>query len=100
MVYTGTTNYMKIKSIPAIALKESNEHGVHSFMSQYTVKCLHRYQWIEIPIDDDVIAQVRNLAEEENAKKLSNNYMMFEWAPGVLITGDVSEEDTPIREEE
>ena len=23
---------------------------------------------------------------------------MFEWAPGVLITDDVTEEDTPIRE--
>ena len=30
---------------------------------------------------------------------MTDNYPMFEWAPGVLITEDVSEEDTPIREE-
>ena len=30
---------------------------------------------------------------------MMGNYPMFEWAPGVLITGDVSEENTPTREE-
>ena len=30
---------------------------------------------------------------------MTDNYPMFEWAPGVMITDDVSEEDTPIREE-
>ena len=68
-------------------------------MSLYTGKRLHRYQLTEIPIGDDVISQVRDLAEEENAKKMTDNYPMFEWAPGVLITDDVSEEDTPTREE-
>ena len=59
-------------------------------MSLYTGKRLHRYQLTEIPIGDDVISQVRDLAEEENAKKMTDNYPMFEWAPGVLITDDVS----------
>ena len=30
---------------------------------------------------------------------MTDNYPMFEWAPGVLITDDVSEKDTPIIEE-
>ena len=30
---------------------------------------------------------------------MTDNYPMFEWVPGVLITYDVSEEDTPIRAE-
>ena len=30
---------------------------------------------------------------------MTDNYPIFEWAPGVLTTDNVSEEDTPIREE-
>ena len=67
-------------------------------MSLYTGKLLHSYQQTELPIDDDVIAQVRDLAEEENAKKTTDNYPIFEWAPGVLITENVSEEYKPIKE--
>ena len=67
-------------------------------MSLYTGKLLHSYQQTELPIDDDVIAQVRDLSEEENAKKMTDNYPIFEWAPGVLITENVSEEYKPIKE--
>ena len=67
-------------------------------MSLYTGKCLHIYQWIEIPIYDDVIAHVRDLAEGDDAKKMTDNYPMFELVPGVLITDDVIEEDTLKRE--
>ena len=52
---------------------------------------MHIYQWTELPIDDDVIAQVRYLAEGENANKITDNYLIFECAPDVLITDDVSE---------
>ena len=66
--------------------------------SRFTGKCLHRYQCTELPIEDDVIYPVRDLVEEYNAKKMTNNYQIFDWAPGVLITDDVSEEDKPTRE--
>ena len=68
-------------------------------MSLYTAKRLHSYKWTQIPIDDDVIAQVRDLYEEENTKKIKDNYLMFDSAPGVLISDDISKENTPIREE-
>ena len=42
---------------------------------------------------------MRDLAEGEDSNKMTDNYPMFEWAPGVLITENVSERDTPIREE-
>ena len=32
-------------------------------MILYTGKCLHSYQWTELPINDDIIAQVRYLSE-------------------------------------
>ena len=90
---------MKRRSGPAIALNKSSDRGGRYFMSLYIGKRLHRYQCTELPIDYDVISQLRYLAEEQDAKKMTDNYPMFEWAPGVLITEYVSEEDTPTREE-
>ena len=60
-------------------------------MSIYTGNLLLSYQWTELQKYDDVIDQVRDLAEEGNAKKMTDNYPMFEWAPVVLITDDLSE---------
>ena len=77
MVYTGTTNDIKIRSVPAIAFNKSNYHGGHYLMSLYTGKHLHSYQWTELPINDDIIAQVRYLAEREDTMKLIDNYPMF-----------------------
>ena len=70
MVYIRTKNDMKRRSVPDIALNESNNHGGHYFMSLYTEKRLHSYQFTEIQIDDDLIAQVIYLAEGEDTKKI------------------------------
>ena len=45
LFYTGTINDMNRRSIPSIALNESNNHGVHYFISLYTGNILHRYEW-------------------------------------------------------
>ena len=55
MVFIGTTNKMDSRSVPAIALNASNNHGGHYFMSLYSGKRIHSYEWKEVPIDDDVI---------------------------------------------
>ena len=91
IVYTGTKNDMKRRSVSAITLNESNDHGGHYFMSIYTGKRLQSYQWIELPIDDEVISQVRDVALEEDANKMTDNDPMFEWEPSVLTTEDVRE---------
>ena len=62
MVYTGTKNDMKRRSVLSIALNKSNDHKGHYSISIYTGKFLHSYQWTYITIDDEVIAQVRYLA--------------------------------------
>ena len=59
----GGENDIKRRSVPDIALNKSNDHGGHYFMIIYTVNCLRGYKWTGIKIDDDVIAQVRDLAE-------------------------------------
>lgn len=55
MVYIGTRNNMKSRSVPAIALTEANKWGGHYFISLYTAKMIHSSEWIELPIGDDVI---------------------------------------------
>ena len=79
MVYTGTDNKMNARSIPAIALNASNEHGGHYFMSLYSGKRIHSYEWRELPIDEEVITRVEELAEEEEAPEMKRGYPIFTW---------------------
>ena len=44
MVYNGTANNRKRRSLPDITLNESNEHGGHYLMSIYTGNLLLSYQ--------------------------------------------------------
>ena len=62
MVYMGTKGNMKKRSVPAISLKASNEEGGYFFMSLYTGKRLHSYIWEEMPIDQETIDRVDQLA--------------------------------------
>ena len=66
LVYTGTENNMRKRGVPAIALKASNDVGGCYFMSLYTGKKIHGYIWNEIPINNDIISQVEELADKEN----------------------------------
>jgi hypothetical protein len=93
MVYIGTKNNMSRRSVPAIALNPSNMHGGHYFMSLYSGKRLHSYEWDELPIDDDVINRVEELATEEDAPIMTDGYPMFEWTPGDAIIDDVHDID-------
>ena len=77
MLYTGTDNTMKQRGVPVITLSESNEQGGHYFMSLYSGKKLHGYDWVELPITNDVIHQVENLAKDQKAPLVQNNYPMF-----------------------
>ena len=95
MVHIGTTNTMKRRSVPSIALRESNENGGYFFMSLHTGKRLHSNKWDELPIDDEIIKAVENIAEEQGQPLLPDQYPMFEWAPGNLIDdGDYDDEET------
>ena len=47
IVYLGITNTMKHRSIPAITLGASNEHGGYYFMSLYTGRRINSNQWDE-----------------------------------------------------
>lgn len=87
--YIRTTNTMKARRVPCIALGPSNEWGGQYFMSLYTGKKLHSYDWVESPIDDDVIARVEELAEMEDQPNIIDNMPIFEWGVGNQIIDEV-----------
>ena len=93
-VHLGTTNTMKHRSVPAIALRSSNENGGHYFMSLFSGKRIHSHNWTELPIDDDVIARVKELASKENQPELPLKSPIFEWAPGIEIESLDGEDET------
>ena len=67
MVYVGTHNNMQKRSVPAIALKASNEEGGY-------FSCHIRE---DLPIDQDTIDRVEQLAREEKQPFLDNNQPLF-----------------------
>ena len=67
-------------------------------MSLYTGKRLHSYIWEEIPIDQDTIDRVDQLAREEKQPVLDNNQPLFEWLPGKEV--EDYQHDPIIQEEE
>ena len=68
---------MKRRSVPAIALMESNDEGGHYFMSLLTGKEIHAYDWTSLPIDDDVKRRVESLAEEEKQPRMRDKTVNF-----------------------
>ena len=92
LVYTGTSNTMKSRAVPGIALRRSNSAGGHYFMSLHTGKRIHGYIWDELPIDEYVIERVESLAEEQGQPLMRDGVPNFEWAPGHVVE-DVWNED-------
>ena len=58
-------------------MNSSNEHEWHYFMSLYSGKRVHSYNWTDLPIDNDVIHRVEELAKEEEAAIMTKGYPVF-----------------------
>ena len=72
MFYADMKNTMKIRSVPAIALKASNETGGFYFIYLYTKNSMHSYIWYELPIYHKIIRQVEELYNNEDQTKIDN----------------------------
>ena len=96
LVYTSTSNDMKSRAVPAIALKRSNNAGGHYFMSLYSGKRIHGYKWKELPVDDYVIARVEELAEGEKQPLIRNGMPIFEWGPGEPVEDVTHDEEEEV----
>ena len=74
LVYTGTSNNTRRRIIPSIALNKSKYHGGQYLMSLYTGKRLHSYEWTDLPIENDVIEQVKKFYSDEKRPLLKDKY--------------------------
>ena len=66
LVYSGTDNTLSSRTVPAIALRESNGDGGHYFMSLKTGKRIHGNKWTRLEVTVDVINTVHALAVKGN----------------------------------
>ena len=64
-VYVGTKNTLESRTVPGIALRESNGVGGHYFMSLETGRRIHANKWSRMVITEDIISKVQILAENE-----------------------------------
>ena len=88
VVYSSTTNNMKSRGIEAIALSDVGNGGGHYFMNLATGKQIHGYDWTSLPITEQVIDRVHDLAMDEKQPSIKPGEPTFEWTPGVPITYD------------
>ena len=54
-----------------------------------TGKLIHSYNWESLPISDDVITCVEDLAEEQNQSSIINLQPLFEWSPSHRIDDEI-----------
>ena len=99
LTYVGTKNNMQARSVPAIALSESNESGGNFFMSILTGKKLHSNKWERLPFDNDIIEKIEKLATNENQPKLVDGNASFGQSLSVLLD-DVDLEEAELVEAE
>jgi len=94
MAFTGTENNMTARSVPSIALRESNEAGGQYFMSLNTGKRFHSKKWQVLPFNQDIINKVHSIAADENQPVMPDKVPIFEWAPGIDFPYDFDEIET------
>ena len=70
----GATNTNQARTVGVIALHPSkNLQGGWYFMSFDTGRKIHRRQWTKMPIIDDVITRINELASKEKQPIVSRN---------------------------
>ena len=99
LAYSSTTNDMKARSVPAIALHYDKGKGGMRFMSLLSGRKIHAHKWKALPMTDEVIDRVHELGENEGQPALNRNgnrELIFEWYPGVPVR-DLEEHDMAIQ---
>ena len=65
-VYIDSNNNMNSRSVPAIALRPSNNNGGYYFLNLETNRRIHSYVWNQLPIPPNVIDRLKKIAISEN----------------------------------
>ncbi|KAL7574572.1 hypothetical protein ACA910_015922 [Epithemia clementina (nom. ined.)] len=87
------TNTMASRMTGAIALNHTdNIQGDYFFMSLATGARISRHQWTELPISQEAIARVEQLAEVQG-QKLIQKGLVFEWRPEQPVDDGMEEDE-------
>ena len=62
-------------------------------MLLYSGKRTHSYEWKELPINEEVIARVEELVEEEEAPEMKRGYPTFTWKQRIIDESDLNIND-------
>ena len=73
-----TSNTLENRTVPAIALRESNNNGGHYFISLKTGKIIHSNKWLEIVTTHRQINRVHESAEMEGNHYWTNKIVNIE----------------------
>ena len=91
-VQGGKTNNTNARTVGAIALYPSgNQQGGWYFLSLLTGNRIHRYQWKTLPIGEDVIKRVHEIAIDQGQGLVAANFK-YEWQPGTNFEDNHIEE--------
>ena len=75
---SDVTNTTKARTAGAIALYPSgNAQGSWYFMNLMTGERVHRYQWQRLPLPDEAIDRVHQLAKDEGMPTVKGNFLGF-----------------------
>jgi hypothetical protein len=82
-VFTETTNDMSERTVGGIAMYPTgNTQASWYFMSLATGKRITGYQWTVLPITNDVITRVHDLASTQNQERIEEGgNLAFRWRP-------------------
>ena len=85
------TNTQAGRTKGALALYPRGQHGSWAFLSLSTGREVHGRTFTPLPITDEVIARVAELAAAQGQPIIHDGRLLYEWMPGVPITDDDAE---------
>jgi len=85
------TNTMIGRTKGAIALYPKGDHGSWAFLSLSTGIQVHGRTFTPLPITDEVIDRVAELAEAQGQPIVHDGCLLYEWRPGMPINDDDAE---------
>jgi hypothetical protein len=86
---TFSTNTLRSRTTGAITLTHTgNTQGDYFFMSLITGRRLSRHQWTAIPMNDNAIERVEQMAAAEDQPWIQSTGLLVEWRPHTPFDDD------------
>ena len=95
------TNTMAPRSVGGILLNMTpNDSGYYEFMNLNTGKLLTRRRFTVLPITQQVVERVEQIAKDQGMKEIKNGCLNFEWNPDEPIEDEQQNEEERAEDED